>query len=456
MVSKARIGVLLAIILPLTILLYPAEVGTTARLALALSLFTVVLWTFEPVPIEYSSLLLLLLLPLSGVLPFETAFAAFSGKALWLVFAGMGLSLCITDTPLGDRMARTVLKRITCFRKLILSIHILGVVSALLIPSGVVRILILMPLLIGLLKALGEKPGSRVSAALVMSLMCSTYYGGTGVLTASVPNMVVFGIMEARDISIFWGQWAGYMFPVIGLCRTLLVYLLIRVLLPVPSGPVNLPGDLPEEPKPFSKAEKKTIAILILGVVLWSTDAVHGIHPAHIGLGLVLLSFLPGVGPLHPDRLRKINFPLLIYVAAAFAMGYAIEQAELSTVLASRLTQWLDLSGISPTFRIGALTYLLLPFDFLADTAAIAAVLGPILLDYAAQMGLPPLPAALSIAIGSSLVFFPYQSAPFVLAYSFRYVRMGQFILLMTLMSVLTLLILVPLNLLYWRLIGLI
>ena len=137
-------------------------------------------------------------------------------------------------------------------------------------------------------------------------------------------------------------------------------------------------------------------------------------------------------------------------------MGYAIEQAELSTVLASRLTQWLDLSGISPTFRIGALTYLLLPFDFLADTAAIAAVLGPILLDYAAQMGLPPLPAALSIAIGSSLVFFPYQSAPFVLAYSFRYVRMGQFILLMTLMSVLTLLILVPLNLLYWRLIGLI
>ena len=87
---------------------------------------------------------------------------------------------------------------------------------------------------------------------------------------------------------------------------------------------------------------------------------------------------------------------------------------------------------------------------------SIAAVLGPILLDYAAQMGLPPLPAALSIAIGSSLVFFPYQSAPFVLAYSFRYVRMGQFILLMTLMSVLTLLILVPLNLLYWRLIGLI
>ena len=454
--NKDRIGILLAFALPLIILLYPADVGLTARLAIALSVFTVVLWTFEPVPIEYSSLLLLLLLPLFGVLPFETAFGAFSGKALWLVFAGMGLSLCITETPLGDRMGRMVLERVTTYPRLILSIHVLGLVSALLIPSGVVRILILMPLLIGLLKSLGEKPGSRVSAALVMSLMCSTYYGGTGVLTASVPNMVVFGVMESRNIPVFWGEWAGYMFPVIGLGRTLCAYALIRILLPVAPGPVNLLKDLPRVPKSFTVDEKKTLAILILGVVLWSTDAVHGIHPAHIGLGLVLLSFLPGVGPLHPDRLRQINFPLLIYVAAASAMGYAIEHADLSATLASGLTEWLDLSDLAPSVRLGVLTYLVLPFDFFADTAAISAVLAPILLDYSAQTGLPLLPASLSIAIGSSLVFFPYQSAPFVLAYSFRYVRMGQFILLMTLMSILTLILLVPLNLLFWRLIGLV
>ena len=98
---------------------------------------------------------------------------------------------------------------------------------------------------------------------------------------------------------------------------------------------------------------------------------------------------------------------------------------------------------------------MVLPFDFLADTAVVASILTPILLDFAAGIGLPPVPTALSVAIGTSFVFIPYQAAPFVLAYSFRYVRMGQFILLMALISLVSLLLL-PLNLFYWRLIGLV
>ena len=208
MTRKALVGLILAVLLPLIVLLYPGDFPLSTRLALAISAFTVIFWTFEPVLIEYTSLLTLLLFPLFRVISFETAFAAFSGKAVWLVFSGMALSLAITETPLGARLAKRVLGRIRSYNRLLLGVHILGVLMALLIPSGVVRILILMPMIISLLKALGEKPGSRTSAALILSLMCSTYYGGTGVLTASVPNLVVFGVMESRNIPIFWGEWA--------------------------------------------------------------------------------------------------------------------------------------------------------------------------------------------------------------------------------------------------------
>ncbi len=458
MPRKALIGLILAVLIPLIILLYPGELPLPPRLALAISAFTVIFWTFEPVPIEYTSLLMLLLFPLLGVISFETAFAAFSGKAVWLVFSGMALSLAITETPLGARLAKRVLGQIGSYNRLLLGIHILGVLMALLIPSGVVRVLILMPMAISLLKALGEKPGSRVSAALILSLMCSTYYGGTGVLTASVPNMVVFGVMESRNIPIFWGEWALYLFPVIGLLRTGCCYLLIRLLLPVPPAPVRStnPTDAPEVPLAITPAEKKTGGILLLGILLWATDALHGLHPATVGLGLVLLCYLPGWGPLSPDRLKGVNFPILIYIAAVFAMGYALEETGFNTRLAGVLTGWLDLSEANPLFKLGAITCLTVPFDFLADTAAIAGVLTPLLLDFSAGIGLQPLPTALSVAIGTSLVCIPYQSAPWVLAYSFRYVRMGQLILIMTLVSILTLLLLLPLNLLYWRLIGLV
>ena len=455
MPSRRTVGLALGILIPLTALLYPGGLDLPSRLALAVCALTVVFWTFEPVPIEYTSLLTLLLFPILGVMSFETTFRAFSGKAVWLIFSGMALSLTISETPLGPRLARLVLGRVGSYARLVLSLHILGLVLAVLIPSGVVRILILMPMLISLLKAMGEKPGSRVSAALILSLVCSTYYGGTGILTASVPNLVVFGAMEARGITFYWGEWALYMLPVMGLVRTGCCYLLVRLLLPLPQQP-PAPPPAEEAPVPTrpTASERKAVGILLLGILLWATDAFHGIHPAYVGLLLVLLCYLPGWGPLSPAHLRKINFPILIYVAAAFAMGYAMEDTGLNDRMGAVLTGWLDLSGSHALAKLGAVTCLLLPVDFLADTAAIAAILTPLLLDFGADIGLAAIPTALSVAIGTSLVFIPYQSAPFMLAFSFRYVRMGQFILLMTLISLVTLTILVPLNLLYWHLIG--
>ena len=76
MTRKTAAGLVLAVLLPLVVILYPGDIGAVPRLALALSLATIVLWTFEPVPLEYSSLLLIVLFPILDVLPFETAFRA--------------------------------------------------------------------------------------------------------------------------------------------------------------------------------------------------------------------------------------------------------------------------------------------------------------------------------------------------------------------------------------------
>ncbi len=457
MTRRAFAGVVLGVLLPLVILLYPGDWSLSARQALAISAFTVVFWTFEPVLIEYTSLVVLLLFPVLQLIPFETAFAAFSGKAIWLIFAGMALSLSITETPLGARLASLFLGRVRSYGRLLLGLHLLGILSAILIPSGMIRIVILMPLVISLLKALGEKPASPVSAALVLSLACSTYYGGTGILTASVPNLVVLGVMESREVQVYWGQWAGYLFPVFGLIRTGCCYVLIRLVYSTPQALAfsSTSAEVSHVPEKTTPAEKKSLAVLVLGILLWATDALHGIHPAYIGLFLVLLCYLPGWGPLSPKQLKGVNFPILIYVAAMFAVGHALETTGTSLRLARAMADWLDLLQQPPAVRLGAITGLMAPFNFLTDTAAIAGILTPVLLDIGAGLGLQATHIGLSVAIGTSLVFIPYQAAPFVLAYSFRYARMGQFILLMSLLSVATLILLLPLNLLYWHVTGL-
>jgi di/tricarboxylate transporter len=53
------------------------------------------------------------------------------------------------------------------------------------------------------------------------------------------------------------------------------------------------------------------------------------------------------------------------------------------------------------------------------------------------------------------MVFMPYQGAPFMIAYAYGYVTMRQFVLTMMLICLVNLIVLVPLNLVYWKCVGL-
>ena len=66
------------------------------------------------------------------------------------------------------------------------------------------------------------------------------------------------------------------------------------------------------------------------------------------------------------------------------------------------------------------------------------------------------LPIAMSVGMATTLAFLPYQAAPFMVAYSFRRFSLSQLVLCMLLISFLSLLLLCPLNIAYWRWLGLI
>ena len=451
--ASQKFGLYLGLLLPFATFLIPG-LSWSSQMALAISVFAIVYWTFEPVPIPYTAILMLTLYPLLQVLPFETTFNAFSGKVIWLVFSGMALSLGLTETPLGLRIAHLILDRVRSYQQLLFGLHLLGLLMALLIPSGVVRVLILMPMVLSLLKSLGEQPGSKISAAFVLAVVCSTYYGGVGILTASVPNLVLLGVLDTHKITLYWSQWAYYLFPVIGLLRVIMIYFLIRFIFRPPQEPdLSTPPTITDVPQNLTPAEKKVLGVLLTGILLWATDVLHGLHPVFIGLGIVLFIYLPVWGPLQFDTIKKVNFPLLIYIAATFTIGYALEHTGLIHHLTAICTPFLQ-KITSPIVLLGCITYLAIPFDFLMDTAVVAGVLTPLILDLATALNFPPLPLVLSLGIGTGIVSIPYQSAPFVVAYSFRQATMGQFILMMMLISLVTLTLLVPLNLLYWHLIG--
>ncbi len=424
--------------------------------ALGMALFALLFWTFEPVPVEYSSLFLLLLYPLTDTLSFQQSFGPFAGPTVWLIFAGMVLSLAISETGVGASIARYLQRYIsTNPARIIIQLHSVGLLAAFLVPSGVVRILLLMPIGRSICASYETDHRQQFNSLVLISLVSSTTFGGFGLLTGAVPNLVIAGQLEQMGYgTLYWSTWLVWMFPCVGLARCTLSALIIWYFFARNLGPLQR-SSVDSTSAPFGTEQWKVIAILCLGICLWATDAVHLIPPTHIALLLVLLLLAPTWGALSLPQLRGLNFSFLFYIAALFSLGTALEQSGFNQYAMGYISTWIDLHGWSMPLRYWGLTILAVPLDFAMDIAAVAAVVTSPLIELAHAHGMATLPSAMSIALATSLVFLPYQAAPFMIAYSFREFPLSHLVLVQVILSTLSLIILYPLTIAYWNTMGL-
>src|SRR4029078_11668601 len=93
----------------------------------------------------------------------------------------------------------------------------------------------------------------------------------------------------------------------------------------------------------WTRLEKKSLALMVAVVVLWSTDFVHHIAPSMIGLGFGLLAVMPFMRILACDDFRKLNFLHIFYVAAAIGMGNVLSATKGLAVLTNSV-----LAGLEP------------------------------------------------------------------------------------------------------------
>jgi len=465
--TKKMVGILITATLMLLIMFALVPLGWESRGILALSIFAVVFWTFEPAPIEYTSLAILVMLSLSSLLTFQETWLGASSEATWLVFAGMAISVAINDSVLSQLFARLTnyVGRGYFIRMAFLAVF--GALLVPLIPSGVVRVILLMPMTKAVSEAMDvQDPVAKEGVTLVTVM--TTLFSGTGILTAMTSNIIVSTITN-----IGWGTWAGRMALVYIISQPIIVvtvcYLFVifktRCCCTAQISPpyellINQPEQIPLAPTakpPQAEATWKEVkigVILIIAVIFWATDDLHGIPPVQIGLGAALLCYFPGWGPVGFRKIGTMKFPLIIFVIAVLALGKSINcNSELRGYISDGLKWWVELTTI-PALRYFMIALITIPFNFIMDSAAATAVVTPIFLDITKSLGLSDELVALSVAMGASIVFLPYQGVPYLIAYGFKQVKLAHFVFVMCAISILNIIIVIPLNITYWFLID--
>jgi anion transporter len=443
------------------IMLY-APVATGMATMLAITVFCVNLWIATPVPPWFTSLIGVGLIGLT--FSTDLALVGFSSAATWLIVFGILIGEATRASGLAVVVERWVLVHVPTryrgntqhtYRFLLVALCLAALGFAVVVPSALVRVLILAPMLV----TIGERFDSRrARLGLLFGPLFATYYGGTGILTGSLANIIVTGIMESTaGQSITWTAWLAQMGPLMGIGRVAVVIAVVYFLYRPPAdGSVSLPdvetagametADLTEtDATTETDDERQMVVFLVAGVVVWMTDFLHGLHPLYGALLVVLLAYLPRLGVADVDAVGEANFSIVFFVGAIFAIAEGLRRTGF-TDAAARTVLGVIPADAPLVLVLVTVVVSAIALSFLMEGLAVASVLTPVFVSFSQSAGVPLVPVAMMEAAALNTYFFPYQSAVLVAILAQDTVEMRELVKTATLASLVTLLVIFPLQ----------
>jgi anion transporter len=421
-------GLILAIVLAVLFFLLPTGLGQKPQMALAIAVFTVVLWCCNVLPIELTAILFSVLIAVFHILPVAKAFAGFSDVTPWFMVAVLMFGVAVTDTGLGIRLSVT-LSRIfgTSFKGMIIALIFTGFVLTFLTPAGVERVLICYPLALGVAIAI---MGSDVADSNVKKVALSVAYiagnnFGFGILTGTSANMVALGVISrVAGYTFLWLQWAKWFFVPTVITTLVSIYIIYKIYPPertqATSGHTS-PHITAAELGPMTSRELKTLLYLCTALALWVTDRWHGIPPWAVAIFIAAFMCAPRIGCLTVPDLKKLPFPIALFSAGTISLGVVMSETGVSTWLGNATLGHVIKPGMSGS-AMSAITFLVsavLHFPLVESKAAIAGLV-PVAAGYFHAMGMPVLgPTLLCTMSGLTIAFVPYMSLPAVMMIGF-------------------------------------
>ncbi|MEE3234537.1 MAG: SLC13 family permease [Candidatus Latescibacterota bacterium] len=418
--------------------------------------FAIIFWLFQPIKLEETSFLLIAGFLFTELTDFEDVLLTFSSDTPWLIIAGMAISISLIESKIANLFALNIANLLSkSIIGLVLQMHLLGLLTAIIVPSGLVRVIILLPLGKAIAAQYGEHQKCELQKVILLSLTLSTVVGGFGILTGAVPNMIAAGLYtEVTNIPVTWSNWFLWMFPSASLFRVITSAMIISIIYSGKFGVLKKNGNLKKTK--FDRKQYWIMAIITGFVVGLFTDSIHNYSPLQVCLLTILAIFSRPIGPLPIKSIIKVNFGFLFYVVALFALGDAIETSGLVYYYKSFVVEIFDSTDFSLPLRYFVTALSPVPLSLFMDVAAVAALLVPIFVELAPSIGLEPYSTMMALSLGTSIVFLPYQAAPLMLAYSSGDLPKDIFLKILGIVSFVSAFLLYPAAIVYWLVLGLV
>jgi anion transporter len=414
---------------------------------------TILLWASARLPEYLTALLFFAAATLLNIAPTSTIFSGFASSAFWLVLSGFVLGAAIRKVGLAQRWANYLVVPLSqSWPRMVVGTLVLTYLLALVMPSNMGRIALLMPVVLAMGERAGIKAGSRGSIGLALAVGFGTFQLSASILPANVPNLVLSGAAEnAYQIHLQWLPWWLLHMPVVGIGKGMILAAAILYLFRAQPQPVRHRDQL----EPLSRSEWRLMGLLAITLLLWMTDSLHGLPAAWVGLAAACICLLPRIGFLSGDDFASgVNFRTCIYIAGILGVATVVVDSGLGRLIANLLLSVLPLQDHASFGNFAVLNALVSLLNFVLTANGVPAMVTPIAQELANASGFSLMSVVMMQVFAYATPLLPYQASPVVVAMGLGNVPAKAGLQLCVLVFIFSVLLLLPLDYLWFRLLG--
>ncbi|QRV14371.1 SLC13/DASS family transporter [Haloterrigena salifodinae] len=455
---RQRIGFVLGPLLFALIFLSPTPDGLSAagKAVAAVTAWVAVWWMSEAIPIPATSLLPIVLFPLTGALPVADTTPSYGHPLIFLFMGGFFLAMAMQRWGLHRRIALRTIKAVGTEPSRLILGFMLATAFLSMWVSNSATVMMMVPIALAVIYQtadLVDETGLDVDTsegnfsfgiALMLCIAYGASVGGVSTLIGTPPNVLFAGQADALfDQSVSFAEWMLYGVPISAVGLVAVYIYVTRSVSPqfdeLPAGADTIDREL-EKLGPMNRQEK-LVAIVFAGMaVSWIgaslIEPLFGVAPPEdadtivaIGGAMVLFTLpttVEGNRTFLLDWTNAVDIPWGVILL--FGGGLAIASGFGDTGLAAWIGEQLQaLEGVSMIVVLFAVVSMTIFLTEVTSNTATTAMLMPILAGVAVGIGVHPFGLMIAGATAASFAFMlPVATPPNAIVFGSGYISLPQ------------------------------
>ncbi|QKY69973.1 DASS family sodium-coupled anion symporter [Lentibacillus sp. CBA3610] len=428
----------------------PEGLSGAGQAVLASTLWIAVWWMTEAIPIPVTSLLPIILFPLTGGLDIGLATSSYGDDTIFLFMGGFMIALAMEKWNLHKRIALTIISIIgTNTERIILGFMVATGFLSMWI-SNTATAMMMVPIGLAIIYQVSDQlknddaidtsvENFGFGKALMLAIAYSASVGGISTLIGTPPNTALAGFVSTTyGVEISFAGWMLFGVPVAWLFIFVIWFYLVKVAYPQKIS--QLPGGreiIQEQKNELGKAsfeEKGVLVVFILAALAWMTRSFvltefvnENINDAIIAMTAAVILFIIPAKNKEGDHLLdwnsavKLPWGILLLFGGGLAIASGFTESGLSEWIGNQLTV---LEGIHLVIVLLTVAGMVIFLTEITSNTATANMMYPIMASLAVALGVHPFAVMVAAAVAASSAFMlPVATPPNAVVFGSGYLR---------------------------------